>query len=420
MSLYSDLSEVLTPYANKIKELNGSLEELEDLTYLKGTDVLADAVVTAGKYKGANGSESTSVQWEYYSLDVTPGDRYLLYTYYGRGAQMWIIFDSNGAQVSHNDVPIPDPINGGFCEDVVTIPENGAVLVLNNNKYKNTNGYLRDNIVKIEQVNTYRRLINSDDIEIDDTALKDYINERVINASGSYNPLFGKKLCCCGDSITFGAGIPDGGTGTINNPPIDVFKLLGNGNMTKETSNVRMTYGYQIAEHNNMTYYYDGVSGSTMSNAQSGFSLANGRYTNLPMDMDYLVIFFGWNDHVKSTLGTITDNTNDTFYGAFNVVMPYLINKHTNTKIVLFVPFGTDAGFRQAVRDMANKWGVACFDMMQAGTPLYYGKEDSVGVDASVVASNRAKYQAGGGGAHPNYEGYKQIADRLDHFLRGI
>lgn len=27
MSLYGDLTEVLTPYANKIKELNGSLDE---------------------------------------------------------------------------------------------------------------------------------------------------------------------------------------------------------------------------------------------------------------------------------------------------------------------------------------------------------------------------------------------------------
>lgn len=73
---------------------------------------------------------------------------------------------------------------------------------------------------------------------------------------------------------------------------------------------------------------------------------------------------------------------------------------------------------RQAIRDLANKWGVACWDNYQGGTPLYYGKEASVGVEASIVTSNRAKFQANG--AHPNFKGHRQIADMLEHFLRGI
>ena len=55
MSLYSDLTEVLTPYANKINELNGSLETRMTLATSRrtvipdGTDI--DTVLTPGEYK---------------------------------------------------------------------------------------------------------------------------------------------------------------------------------------------------------------------------------------------------------------------------------------------------------------------------------------------------------------------------------
>ena len=100
--------------------------------------------------------------------------------------------------------------------------------------------------------------------------------------------------------------------------------------------------------------------------------------------------------------------------------MPYLINKYPYAKICLIVPFGTDEGHRNAIRLLADKWGVACFDMMQSGTPLYWGKESDVNVDADIITENRTKFQYTPTSAHPNRHGHKQIADMLEHFLRGI
>ena len=184
--------------------------------------------------------------------------------------------------------------------------------------------------------------------------------------------------------------------------------------------NVFASYGYQIAARNGMIFYNGGVSGSTVEDLQSrsGFSKENGRYTLLPDDIDYLTIFFGWNDNAYGTLGTIDDDVRTTFYGAYNIVLPYLIDKYPYTKIALIVPFGTTDNMRNAVRLLANKWGLACFDMFQGGTPLYFNKEPSVGVEASIVTSNRAKFQANG--AHPNSHGHYQISTMLEHFLRSI
>lgn len=232
------------------------------------------------------------------------------------------------------------------------------------------------------------------------------------------NVLYGKTLCVAGDSITYGYAMPSDGIAATSS--ITMYQSDENGNFSQVTQSFRKTYGYQIADRNNMTFYNAGISGSTLVGLTSnwGFSLENGRYTKLPNEIDYLVINFGANDTVKASVGKITDSTNTTFYGAWNVVMPYLLNKYPYTKICLFVPFGTQDTFRTAVRNIANKYGVACFDMFQAGTPLFYAKEPSVGVDANVVTSNRAKYMAET--VHPNFQGHTQLADMLEHFLKGI
>lgn len=230
--------------------------------------------------------------------------------------------------------------------------------------------------------------------------------------------LQGKILCCAGDSITYGADMDADGITDVSS--VTVYQSDSDGYFTEVQGNFLKTWGFQIANRNNMTFYNAGVSGSTMQgiSERNGFSCTDGRYTKLPDDIDYLLIWFGWNDNAYGTLGTINDNDNTTFYGSYNVVMPYLINKYPYTKIALIVPFGSSVGHREAVRQIGNKWGVAVWDNYYGGTPLYYGKEDSVGVEASIVTSNRSKFQANG--AHPNYKGHKQLADMIEQFIKGI
>lgn len=232
------------------------------------------------------------------------------------------------------------------------------------------------------------------------------------------NKLYGKTIVCCGDSITQGTDMD--AEGITDNPAIPVYQSDQSGDFHYQKTAVKMVYGYQIAERNNMTFYNAGISGSTMQGLENeyGFSLADGRYTKLPDNIDYLTIWFGWNDTAVGTLGTIDDTTNESYYGGYNVVLPYLIDKYPFAKIALIVPFGCDAEHREAIRLLGNKWGVAVWDNYQGGTPLYYGKEDSVGVDDAIVTANRAKFQANG--AHPNYKGQRQLADMIEEFLRGI
>ena len=130
-----------------------------------------------------------------------------------------------------------------------------------------------------------------------------------------------------------------------------------------------------------------------------------------------MTIMFGWNDAAYGTLGTINDTTNETYCGGFNVVMPYLIHKYPYTTIVLIVPFGTTAAHRQAVRDMAQKWGVGCFDMCANDLPFYYSEEsDDVAVNAEIKKLRIELNQVNG--AHPGYQGHYAIGTRLEDYLR--
>ena len=244
-----------------------------------------------------------------------------------------------------------------------------------------------------------------------------YCNNNNVNTTpdGS-NILAGKILVTIGDSITYGADMNMESNGLIENPGPNEGKYK--------------SYGWQIAQRNNMIFYQKGISGSTMQGAvnpngtdkgdiskKNGFSKENGRYTQLPDDIDFMTIMFGWNDAAYGTLGTINDTTNETYYGGFNVVLPYLIHKYPYTTIVLIVPFGTTAAHRQAVRDMAQKWGVGCFDMCANDLPFYYSEEsDDVAVNEAIKKLRIELNQVNG--AHPGYQGHYAIGTRLEDYLR--
>lgn len=365
---------------------------------------ITDYTVTDGAYKQyGDGNDSASDAWEYATLPVSKGEQYKISSAAGQWAKPWIVLNSTNTVIDYSAKPTSSPVS--VDTESVIIPQNGAYLIINNRK--------ADTEINIVKKTGEQYVVDGDSVYIDGKDLQSALEGENIS-----NTLYGKVLCCCGDSITYGDDMDT--EGITNDSNITVYQSDASGDFAETTSEYRKTWNWQIASRNNMTLYNAGVNGSTMQGIaeKNGFSLANGRYTKLPDNIDYLLIWFGWNDTAYGTLGTINDSTNESYYGGYNVVLPYLINKYPYTKIGLIVPFGTDAGHRDAIRQLGNKWGVAVWDNYQGGTPLYYGKEDSVGVDASIVTANRAKFQANG--AHPNYKGHKQLADMIEEFLRGI
>ena len=110
-------------------------------------------------------------------------------------------------------------------------------------------------------------------------------------------------------------------------------------------------------------------------------------------------------------VGTSKDTTNKTFWGAWNVVLPYIINKYPLAKILLIVPYGTYPLLRQCVRDAAIKYGLTVYDFSDTKNQTFFGWND---VKSEGLINNKsiAKFRIDtltADGVHPNDKGYEYM-----------
>ena len=152
------------------------------------------------------------------------------------------------------------------------------------------------------------------------------------------------------------------------------------------------------------------------------------RYDDIP-DADLITIFMGTNDYGHDTpLGSINDTSDVSFYGALNVIIPALMEKHPNAKIVFITPlhrygFGINSAtgethtfdylpngaghtlgdYVNAVKEICEKYGVDVIDL--------YGE-----LDLDPGAEETREYYMEDG-LHPNTAGHRLIAEFLEHAL---
>ena len=237
------------------------------------------------------------------------------------------------------------------------------------------------------------------------------------------NILYGKKLVVCGDSFTQGdfTGFVDenGLSGTdspvIFDPKRQVYK----------------TYPWWIAERNDMELINEALCGSTMAlsrayledpgNVAMDFRhpFALERYKKVPLDADYILLQFGLNDASNTNLGSIDDETIETFYGAFNVVLEYFLTHIPYAKIGTVVSnSGLKAEYRQAIIDVSRKWGVPCLDLhSDEGSQATLKKG---GMCEKAVELRNKVYRVSEKNHHPNLKAHELISSVYEAFLRRI
>lgn len=182
------------------------------------------------------------------------------------------------------------------------------------------------------------------------------------------NLLEGKKWAVCGDSFT---------TGNFNGAA-EGEPLFEDGPFRGEYR----TWARLIAERNHMQIQHLAVGGMTMATPSDEVftnTFSGGLYQTIDPDTDYITLYFGINDshhRPKSAaddgeikkgiihLGTMEDTRIDTFYGAWNTVMEYLITHHPFAHIGIIVSNGCETDdYRQAEIAIARRWGVPYIDL---------------------------------------------------------
>ena len=229
--------------------------------------------------------------------------------------------------------------------------------------------------------------------------------DRIDLSSDNSNCLKGKKLVTAGDSYT--QAYWDGDYAEYNGK----------------------NYGYYIAQRNNMTFVNAGISGSTMAVTKTGSGhnpFVVDRYTAIPADTDYLILWFGINDAANCNLGTIDDEVNNTFYGAWNIVLRYYLTNRPWMKVLIVVTTGaigwdgdTRLDFRQAIRNVAEKWGYPYLDWEKdKGIPAFFDRE-GMSTEARDLRRNAYGYNGPNTG-HPNPQWYQYESTIIEAKLRMI
>lgn len=229
------------------------------------------------------------------------------------------------------------------------------------------------------------------------------------------NILYGKKWCVVGDS--FSAAISSDYEGTDE----------------------KLTYVDHIKQRNNMVIQNFTMGGRTMAYPADGSftnAFAYNLYKKIDSDVDYITIYLGINDAHHADigddgedksgaipLGTIHDNTVNTFYGAWNIVLEYLIENYPFAKIGIIVTNGCGSSkYPQAEREIAQKWGIPFIDLNgDERTPAMIRTDNPA---ISPIAKNALlKKQALNlekKNYHPNPAAHKFESTFIENFLRGL
>ena len=150
------------------------------------------------------------------------------------------------------------------------------------------------------------------------------------------------------------------------------------------------------------------------------------RVADMDADADIVAVFGGTNDfgHGDAPMGSMRDRTPDTFYGALHTLYISLLEKYSESPIVVMTPLhrlnedkprgdgnkprdvGNLKTYVDVIREVAEYYSLPVLDLYKES-----------GLQPKVPIINE-KYFADG--LHPNDEGHKVIAKKIASFLQPL
>ena len=219
--------------------------------------------------------------------------------------------------------------------------------------------------------------------------------------------LYGKIWACCGDSFT--SGDWTGQTDTYKDPD----------------TQIALTYAQLISDRNNMDLWLIAQGGQDMTaieGATNPFSkdTSTNHYKHIPANADYVTICFGLNETglTAAQIGTKTDSTNATLWGAYNIVFEHILTNNPCAKIGVIIPDGwmyTYTNYIQAVKDICDYWSVPVLDLNEY--PLQKGTGLSDKSDKAAQLRNGGMMLAN---SHPNAKGHEHRSTIIENWMQSL
>ena len=285
-------------------------------------------------------------------------------------------------------------------------------------------------------------------------------------------PLSGKLLYVNGDSITYGYNVD-----TSANYDTALATALG-----KKLNYATLTAYRNRCDLINCAVSHEPLARIIVHGQEkNGFLSDPARTGSIPLNADYITMMFGWNDFwwgeisekekwlsdtygediwypekasqigaegfttqaqydavgnyegqidgvtyrgdayfKRKFLGHITDTTGWTWYGAWNYVLKWLKDHYPKTIVGVIMCYGTNADYRNALREVCEKHGIPLLDIYSDKLPLFYGKESNCSsITADQITANKNEVLLSDN-IHPSYNGHQRLSDMYSGWLNTL
>ena len=336
------------------------------------------------------GAEMTNNFYNLAEVSVVEGEIYNIVGTTNSTIALCIIKDSDGNVLY--SYPTSEKLNTlVLTEGIrVTIPEGGAKLYS-----------------AISRQSQYKHAI----YKVIDSGNKEITNK--------FDVLYNKKWYVLGDSFTFGyyADYTDseGHTGQFSDAFDDILGCF-------------KTYPWWIQKRcgikANLTLSMGGIDFTNITDAVQPFSADTSprNYTMIPNDCDYITLAFGLNEWnlTAEQIGTKTDTTNETLWGAYNVVLTSILTNNPKVKIGIII---TDAWMGQTYHDalieIAKYWGIPYLDLRN-GEQVPMMINGKLREHSAIAEQLRDSVFQISTNNHPTLEGHKYRSTVIENFLRSL
>ena len=358
----------------------------------KDTRVLYDTFITTDRYATASGLRVT------HPIKVNSGDiiKFIKDDALG-GNYLYAYVDFDGSLVSTINPP-SNAFVDGYME--ITVPYDGFVAF--NLGRADINSFM---VCKKEEYPT------------------EYVNYGHEYTDDFVDNILNKKTWyACGDSFTHGDF-----SGDIGNTNQEITST--DPEIYDKEWGMYKTYPWWIARRNNMNLKNLAYNGGTLAvptkTQNNTHPFTEQIMQNIGSDADYITIWYGINDCYYDDLGTIDDTTPNTFYGAWNKALAYLIENHPYAKIGIICSASNPTvglPYRNATRECAQKWGIPYLDQMgDDKIPLMlYGKESEFGLCEEAINLRKNAFIVSSTNTHPNIKAHKYQSTFIEHWLRSL
>ena len=420
---YSDVKKLIAELDGApISQINEIVDEKIDETGLidieTGKNKVNPNTLTVGAIQ-SNGTISTAGAWANYStsdfIKLEPNTDYVFSCwqllngnyYVANSRKIALLFDENKNVVSGSYKNIDG-------EYYITFNSSTA-------KYARIST-MTSRYFQLEKGSTYSSYIAYTEHEVMNKLLGSIPRAQI-------DSLAGKKWAVCGDSFTAGATSTTIQNGKYAGEKYVYPYLIGN------RTNIEILRFF--ASGRTLAYPSDDSFHNSLTDATQSFY-----YQNIPVDVDYITIYLGINDSHHENggggdgedstgiipLGTISDNTINTYYGAWNVVLTWLMTNRPFAHIGMIVSNGCDReAYRTAQLDIAKKYGIPYIDLNgDARTPVMIRSQNpdiSSAVKAIILnkqAVDPTGSSTGSVNTHPNDDAHEYESTFIESFLRSI